>query len=462
MTEIGQYLASLPPIWREDPLPSIRADTKGTALVVFDDDPTGTQTVRNALVVTGWDQSTMSEIANRPGDLSFVLTNSRSLPEPDAVRISHQIASRLRHACDEMSLSVSLVSRSDSTLRGHYPAEVDSLASEFGQPDAKILFAPYFGDAGRLTIRGTHYIRSSGRLQPVGASEFARDPVFGYRSSRIRDWLAERGGGRVRPVAELDLETIRSGGPEGVRDLLVATPPASVIIVNAVAERDIEVVAAAAAQAERQGEMVIARTAASYVRARAGQPVHPLLDAAELGFDGPGLVVFGSHTDVSNKQFEFLMAFNKPDIAAFEIPIGSVLPTLDHDRLSQLSGCLTRHIRSGRMAVLVTDRESHLEDSLAAQLQSARRFSDALVAVVKALDVSPGWILAKGGITSSDLATKALSVRRARVRGQVLPGVSLWDLGGEGRFPGMPYVVFPGNVGDAEDVARVVKLLAGS
>lgn len=50
----------------------------------------------------------------------------------------------------------------------------------------------------------------------------------------------------------------------------------------------------------------------------------------------------------------------------------------------------------------------------------------------------------QGGITSSDLATKALEAQRAKVVGQALPGVPFWELGPESRHPGIPYIVFPG------------------
>ncbi|EPS72122.1 hypothetical protein M569_02637, partial [Genlisea aurea] len=62
-----------------------------------------------------------------------------------------------------------------------------------------------------------------------------------------------------------------------------------------------------------------------------------------------------------------------------------------------------------------------------------------------------------GGITSSDLVTKALEAKRAKVVGQAFAGVPLWQLGPESRYPGLPFIVFPGNVGDSKAVAEVVR-----
>jgi uncharacterized protein YgbK (DUF1537 family) len=55
------------------------------------------------------------------------------------------------------------------------------------------------------------------------------------------------------------------------------------------------------------------------------------------------------------------------------------------------------------------------------------------------------WMDIQGGITSSDLATKAMGAQRAEVAGQALPGVPLWLLGPGSRHPSIPYIVFPGN-----------------
>ena len=84
---------------------------------------------------------------------------------------------------------------------------------------------------------------------------------------------------------------------------------------------------------------------------------------------------------------------------------------------------------------------------------------DALTAVIGKLLVRPSFIVAKGGITSSDVGTKALLVKRALVKGQVRPGIPVWQTGEESRFPGLPYVIFPGNVGSEDDLRRVAETL---
>ncbi len=86
-------------------------------------------------------------------------------------------------------------------------------------------------------------------------------------------------------------------------------------------------------------------------------------------------------------------------------------------------------------------------DTPEASLEIGRQVSTALIEIVAGLTARPGYLIAKGGITSHDLAMHALGGRRIEVLGQLLPGVPLWRLGQESRRPGLLYVVFPGNVG---------------
>ena len=73
----------------------------------------------------------------------------------------------------------------------------------------------------------------------------------------------------------------------------------------------------------------------------------------------------------------------------------------------------------------------------------------------------PAFIIAKGGITSSDVGTKALKVKKANVLGQICPGIPVWETDDGSKFPHMAYVIFPGNVGDADTLKTAVEKLLG-
>ena len=82
--------------------------------------------------------------------------------------------------------------------------------------------------------------------------------------------------------------------------------------------------------------------------------------------------------------------------------------------------------------------------------------------MVRRLATRPRYLVAKGGITSYDIATRALGVKRAMCIGQILPGVPVWELGESSRFPGLKFVAFPGNLGDPDWLSEVVLKLRGT
>jgi uncharacterized protein YgbK (DUF1537 family) len=460
--------AGLPPEWPEPLLPRIREAQarSGRKLVALDDDPTGVQTVSQTPVLARWEVPDLAAELRDPGPLCFVLTNSRSLPEADAAALNREIAANLLAASRETVLS-----RSDSTLRGHFPAETDALAEVLGGVDA-LLLAPAFVEGGRLTAGDTHWVRDGERWIPAAESEFALDASFGYRSSDLRAWVEERTGGRIpaAEVASLALDLIRGEGADGVARALRACAGGQVVVVNAVADRDLEVVALGSLLAEAAGIRLLARTAASFVRIRAGQEARPLLSRDDLlGSDAPaplsGLVVVGSHVGRTGQQLAALL--EQPGVVAVELSVPAVLdPARRGAAITAASRAAREALGRGETPVLVTTREVVQGDGPEDQLRISQSVSAALVSAVRGLGGAqggvPGWVVGKGGITSSDVGTEALGARRAIVLGQVRPGVPVWRLGPETRYPGLPYVVFPGNVGGPETLAEVVALLRGA
>jgi uncharacterized protein YgbK (DUF1537 family) len=450
--------------WPTDPLPGIRQGIKDRSVVVYDDDPTGTQTLRDVTVWLRWSTETLVDQLRSRDPVIYLLANSRSLDEGAATTLARTTGESIRAAVGETAWPVSVVSRSDSTLRGHFPQEVDALATGLGMREHRTVLAPFFADGGRVTIDDVHLIRDGDRLIPVAETPFARDPVFGYRSSNLRDWIAEKSRSTDRPVASVSIDLIRSGGPGAVRDAVLELPPQAVCVVNALVERDIEVAAAGVALAEEAGVEVIARTAASYVRARIGLPVHPPLTGAELGVEGTGMVVMGSHVPMSTVQLERLVAETpRADISTIELEVDRLLAAGDRgDRaITTAATKADAALASGRMPVVFTSRELRRGGSIADDVRIAATISDALCELVTRLRRPPAWFIAKGGITSHELAAKGFGYRSARVIGQLLPGVAVWRSGGESRWPGMLYVVFPGNVGKPDALLEATRLLAG-
>jgi uncharacterized protein YgbK (DUF1537 family) len=433
-----------------------------TKVAVIDDDPTGTQTVRDVPVLTTWEDNDLEWALDQPGHLFAILTNSRSLPEREAREINARLGERLARLADARRVDLRCLSRSDSTLRGHFPGEPRALAgglARAGRAADGVLVCPAFPDAGRVTIGDVHYVRDGGRLIPAGETEFARDPAFGYRHSNLREWARERGVD-VTVVRSLSLEDVREGGPDRVAARLRDVRHGEVVIANVAEHADLEVLVLGLLGAEDAGTHLIYRTGPSFVGVRGGQErPDPLTDDELAAPAGVGLVVVGSHTALTTRQLQAARA--RHDLRVVELHVPELVGRGASLEIARAASELTADLRRGD-AALVTSREVASASGAAGSLSVGRAVADALVEVVVRLGSSLplAWVVAKGGITSSEVATRALGARRARVVGQLFPGlVSVWGLGDESRRPGLPYVVFPGNVGDEHALAHTLDRL---
>lgn len=483
-------LDALPPEFDDDRLETtLRQEIAASrgVVVALDDDPTGVQTVHNTPVLTVWDRESLAaelapahagNLAARVPPLVFILTNSRSLPEEEARRLNGVITRELLAARDAVNagfsdpasrIDIVVASRGDSTLRGHFPAEPDAIAEALGGVDG-VLLVPAFFEGGRYTLDDVHYVRDGEELVPAAKTEFARDGTFGFRRSNLREWVAEKTGGRIAAadVEALPLEEIRGRGPDWVAERLRSATGGRVVVVNAASYRDLQVVALGVLRAEAAGKRFVYRTAASFVRARAGISARPLLTRAELLGENappylPGLVVVGSHVRRSGEQLERLMAL--PHTVGIEVNVPEILSDAQarDAAVNRAGDAAHAALRSGRTAVIYTSRVVQPPPgSGEGQLDVSQAVSAALVAAVRRIEARPGFVVGKGGITSSDVGTGALEARRAVVLGQIRPGVPVWRLGPESRYPGLPYVVFPGNVGEAGTLAEIVTELSGA
>ena len=436
-------------------LPELARRAAERPVVVLDDDPTGTQAVRGLVVMTRWDVDGIARhlAAGEPG--LFLSTNSRALAEPDAVAVTTDAARAALEAAERAGRPITIVSRGDSTLRGHFPAETRAVASALGRPDARVLLVPYFGEGGRLTLDDVHVLERDGARTPVGETEFARDATFGYRASNLRDWVVEKhaaAGIPPPPIVSLPTGLVRDG-PGQVATALLEVPPGAVAIGNAEADADVETIALGSVLAEQDGLSLVPRSAASFVRARVGQTRATPLEPANVPARGPGLVVVGSHVTTTTAQVERLLAA-VPDLAVQELTIDAVLAgsVAIHHRIAR---GVDEALDAGRTALVLTERTRRDID-----LAGGRAVSAALAAIVGAVRHRPGWVLAKGGITSFDVARDGLAMAEARIAGPLLPGVPVWIGTDASRWPGVPLVVFPGNVGDTDALAEAVRRLS--
>jgi uncharacterized protein YgbK (DUF1537 family) len=400
MVTLTGLLASLPPEPNEASLfAELQQEVAGSQrkLVVIDDDPTGTQTVHDIELLTTWNKQMLVEALQNESRLFYLLTNARSMPESEAVQLNHETAQQLAAASEETKIAFVVASRSDSTLRGHYPAEIQALESGFtpsgGDSFDGHLVVPAFFEGGRYTMNETYYVATptanSDTLQPASETSFARDSVFGYR------------------------------------------------------------------------------TAASFVRLRGAVERKPPLETKEImrgtqAVEGGGIVIVGSYVPDSSAQLENVLTLSQ--VIGIELPVERVIRNAaESETISRAVGQqLEAAIKAGRVGVLYTSRRLVTSANRTENLEIGNKVSHALIAALRQVKSRPRFIVAKGGITSHDVAQKALGCARARVLGQLFPGVPVWRLesGLQSRFEGVPYIVFPGNVGGPESLMQAVKLLS--
>ncbi len=465
-----ELFSQLPALWPDSTLRQqiLEANQRARRTVVaLDDDPTGTQTVHDIWVLTEWEVEDLRQALTDGETALYILTNSRSMPLAEAQRINREIAARLVQVAREADRSIWVVSRSDSTLRGHFPGEVEALAQALSSAQGTefdgVCLIPFFPEGGRYTIDDVHWVQEGERLIPAAQTPYARDTVFGYAHSRLPEWIEEKTGGKINAsqVQTISLDTLRRHGPLQVTRQLCSMGRGSLVVVNAAHDRDLEVFVAGLHHAEADGKRFLFRTAAAFVKVAAGLSDKALLSAEELVGDRPqtgGLIVFGSYVPKSSAQLAALQSL--AGIQAVELPVTQVLDRATRQQvIQQATDAANQALESGRDALVYTSRTFVSGRSQAESLEIGKLVSAALMQVVQGIRSEPRYVLGKGGITSSDLATAGMNVRAARVLGQVLPGVPVWKLGSGSRWPGVTYVVFPGNVGDEQAVARVVQLL---
>ncbi|OOF95478.1 hypothetical protein ASPCADRAFT_397174 [Aspergillus carbonarius ITEM 5010] len=465
-------LAQLPPestIDAQNQIAELLARSSLSRLVVLDDDPTGTQTCHDIAVLTVWDIPTLLEELQQtstPG--FFILTNSRALPPIEAEKLIRTICENVLQAATLAGQTVDIVLRGDSTLRGHFPLEADVTQSVFGLADA-IVLAPFFFQGGRLTIDNVHYVAEGENLVPAGATQFARDATFGYKSSNLRDYVLEKAPGRFTPehIHSITIEDIRTGGPDTVCDKLLTIPKGGVVIVNAAAESDMHVFVAGLLQVEGKAKHYLCRTGAAFVSTSLGIRSQPPLTAQDLSLPAPrqtgALIVAGSYVPKTTAQLKVLTDRRGPSgsntLAIIELSVEELITSTDQSEsvISRVMKEVESHLLLGTDTLVMTSRRLITGHDELSSLAIGSKVAEALVEVLRRVEVRPRYIIAKGGITSSDAATKGLNIKRAMIIGQAAPGVPIWRCDEPtSRHAGVPFVVFPGNVGGEETLCELV------
>ncbi|MGA9383053.1 MAG: four-carbon acid sugar kinase family protein [Phormidium sp.] len=432
-------------------------------IIVLDDDPTGSQTVHSCLLLTRWDVDTLRLGLKDDSPIFFVLTNTRALTPEAAAQVTREVCHNLKIALEAEKIQDFLVvSRSDSTLRGHYPVETDVIAEELGPFDAHFL-VPAFFEGGRFTTDSVHYLIVNGSPTPVHATEFAKDSVFAYHHSYLPMYVEEKTKGRIpaNTVERFLLKDI----PKGSVDRLMQLSGNKCGVVDGETQPDLNKFAADILTAASQGKRFLFRSAASILTALAALPPQPIPaeNMAEYVREGkPGAVIVGSHVKKTTEQLEKLL--QEPGIVGIEVDVSHLLDESEAQRAALLEKTLqTVHNvhNEGKTPVVYTSRQELSFPDTETRLKFGVEVSTLLMDVVRGLPKDIGFLISKGGITSNDVLSTGLALTSARLLGQILAGCSMVKTPeNHPQFPNLPVVLFPGNVGDADALATVYRRLS--
>ena len=441
-------------------------NTLNKKIVVLDDDPTGVQTVHDISVYTDWSSQTITDGFAEKNSMFFILTNSRAFTADYTMQVHTTIAERIAEESKKTGKDFIIISRSDSTLRGHFPLETYTLKQTVEKLtdvkyDGEVLM-PFFKEGGRFTINNIHYVQEGDYLTPAGMTEFAKDKTFSYKASLLPEYVEEKTHGqyKAKDTVCISLESLRNMDIDTITEQLMGVKDFNKVVVNAVDYVDVKVFVIALVNVFNAGKNFMFRSAAALTKVIGGVSDKALLSRDELRADNQngGLIIIGSHVKKTTEQFNELKKCSWVKFIEFNHLLVLEPEKLDEE-VNRIIAEAEECVKNGQTTVVYTGRKRLDVGSEEESLKVSVKISEAITSIVSKFSIQPSFIIAKGGITSSDVGTKGLSVKKANVMGQIAPGIPVWQIGAESKFPYMPYIIFPGNVGTATTLREIVETL---
>ncbi|KGG10709.1 MULTISPECIES: four-carbon acid sugar kinase family protein [Prochlorococcus] len=445
-------------------------------IVVFDDDPTGSQTVYGCPLLLRWDKEMVRKGLQDSSPLLFLLTNTRSLSPEMAEERLREICKVLKQVIKENALrykDIFFISRGDSTLRGHGYLEPKVIHEELGPFDATF-HVPAFIEGGRTTLNGIHLLNGI----PVHKTIFAKDKIFGYKTSNLAFWLEDKSKGKInsKDVKSISLEKLKRANNNKIEmknfiNSLSKFSGNDSVIVDAETSADLSSFAYAIKDLHYKKNFLF-RSAASLINALSGitSDSNSIKDFSSLrlkdesGTPRPGLVVIGSHVKLADDQLEVLLAEKCFD--GVQLPVkkisrilsGSLRDTLLPDLENIWFKQLTNIMKRGKTPVLYTSRGELLLESNLERINFGIALSELISRLVSKISNKLGYVISKGGITTHTLLEKGLNLKSVNLKGQVVPGVSV-VCPDEPYKVRLPIITFPGNLGDQKSLLNVWKIM---
>ncbi len=444
-------------------------------IIIFDDDPTGSQTVYGCPLLLNWDEKTLEKTFIKSSPLIFILANTRSLSSVLAVKKIREICSSIKKFFLIQGYSKDdyfYISRGDSTLRGHGVLEPAILAEELG-PFHATFHIPAFLEGGRTTENGIHYLNGI----PVHNTDFGRDNIFGFSTSDLAKWIEEKSFGKIQAenilhieIKQLDMAFNNKDGFKSLLSFLFELENNISVVVDAKLPHHLETLARAIKVVSKEKRFLF-RTAASFINSLSGLPPNPK-DTSDLvslksknnQFEyKPGLIMVGSHVKLATDQLKVLLKDNSCE--GLEIPVSQLagifaledceqeILELENILLSKIDNILD----TKKIPVLFTTREEMKFSSDSKRMNFGLELAEFMAILVGKITNKLGYIISKGGITTQLLLQKGLKFNQVDLKGQILPGLSIVTSNSD-QYD-LPVVTFPGNLGNEKTLLESFRLM---
>ena len=444
-------------------------------IIIFDDDPTGSQTVYGCPLLLNWDEKSLEKAFKEPSNLIFILANTRSLSSALADKKIREICLALKKFFVRKGYSKDnyfYISRGDSTLRGHGVLEPATLAEELG-PFHATFHIPAFLEGGRTTENGIHYLNGI----PVHMTDFGRDQLFGFTTSNLAKWIEEKSCGIIQvhnilhlDIKKLDMALDNEDGFQSLVNFLSQLENNISVIVDAKLPDHLDILSKAIKIISHEKRFIF-RTAASFINSLSGLLPNPKSTAELVSLKSknidckykPGLIMVGSHVQLATDQLEILLTDNSCE--GLEIPVRKLAGILAFEKYQELildlesslllkiEGMLDRK----KVPVLYTTREEMQFSSNLERMNFGLELAGFMAILVGKITNKLGYIISKGGITTQLLLQKGLKLNQVNLKGQILPGLSIvQSISDENN---LPVITFPGNLGNNKTLLESYKLM---
>ncbi len=442
-------------------------------IVVFDDDPTGSQTVYGCPLLFHWDKALLTKGINDPSPLLFLLTNTRSLSPDVAEKRLREICKNFKEVIQENKLGLDkffFITRGDSTLRGHSLLEPKVINEELGPFDATF-HVPAFFEGGRTTVNSIHLLNGV----PVHQTIFAKDKIFGFSTSHLAYWIEEKSNFQIKSqdVKSINLDQLRAANLHRSEmnkfiTFLSTLSANQTVVVDAEFSKDLDtLVSGIKALGDRK--RFLFRSAASLINSFS--QIYPennkiknfsmLRLKEDNGNFKPGIVIVGSHVQLADDQLEVLL--KDPLCIGVELPVKEIAIIFEEDSLlAKLENLYVQQILnildSKKTPVLFTSRGEITLTSIKQRMEFGVFLAQLIGRLVNRVSDRLGFIICKGGITSHILISEGLKINLVKLKGQILPGLSVVCPCEKDKLK-LPIITFPGNLGDKGTLLESLKTM---